>query len=108
MKFCLLNFVLAIACLLAQPSYAQSLSSETPEYSGPTARFDRELDIRRDQENALRVSRARLEEAQRMRQNDLAVERQNTVRLQRVQKEMTRKREESLHANQIYILKTNE
>lgn len=108
MKTRLLNSLLCAAvCLTALPAFAQS-SYETPEFSGPTARFDRELETRRDQDNALRASRARLEEVQRMRKNDLAVERHNTYRAERVQDEMARKREESLRANQRYILQTNE
>lgn len=108
MKSRLLNLpILAIACLLYLPAFAQS-AYDTPEYSGPTARFDRELETRRDQEHALRAGRARLEEAQRMRRNDLAVDRQNVHRAERVQNEMARKREESLHINQRYILQTNE
>ena len=103
-------YSLVCACLTAftPDSIAQISIYETPEYSGPTARFDRELDTRRDQENALRVSRQRLEDVQRIKRNDLAVERQNILRGQRVQNEMTRKRDESLRSNQQYILKTNE
>lgn len=108
MKTRLLNIpLLVLVCAASLPAYAQS-SYETPEFSGPTARFDRELEVRRDQENALRSSRARLEEAQRTRRNDLAVDRRNAHRAERVQDEMARKREESLWINQKYILQTNE
>jgi hypothetical protein len=108
MKTRLLNIsLLALVCMTSLPAHAQN-SYETPEFSGPTARFDRELEVRRDQENALRSSRARLDEAQRMRRNDLAVDRQNAHRAERVQNEMARKREESLRINQRYILQTNE
>ncbi len=106
--FHLLGLILLSAGITAAQAHAQSPAYETPEYSGPTARFDRNLDRYRDQENALRASRERLEAVQRDRRNDLAVDHQNSVRSQRVQEEMARKREESLRANQLYRLRTNE
>ena len=108
MKSRLLNFlILAIVCLISLPAFAQN-SFETPEYSGPSARFDRNLDQYRDNGNALRASRQRLEAIRKDNRNDLAVDRQNAYRAERVQDEMARKREESLRANQRYILQTNE
>lgn len=108
MKHRLVNISLcAFLSLAPVGAFAQS-GYETPEYSGPTARFDREVDRHRDQENALRASRQRLDAIQRDRRNDLAVDRQTERRSLRVQDEMQRKREESLRVNQQHILKTNQ
>jgi hypothetical protein len=56
----------------------------------------------------LRASRQRLRTIQRDDLNDLAVERQNAYRSQRVQDEMTRQREIHQRANERYILETNQ
>jgi hypothetical protein len=101
-------FIFGLLALSSLSVAAQSPSYETPEYSGQSPRFDRGLDNYRDNSNALRASRERLQAIQRDRRNDLAVERQNAVRSMRVQNEMARKREESLRANQQHILKTNQ
>ena len=100
--------VFTFVCLIAQPAAAQNSPYETPEYSGPAARFDRELEADRNRNNALRASRERLQNIQRDRRNDLAVDRQNVYRTERVQNEMARKREESLRLNLQYMLQTNE
>ena len=103
-----LLILMALGVLLPCAALAQDAGYETPEYSGPTARFDRHLDQYRDQESALRTSRDRLQAIQRDRHNDLAVERHNSVRSMRVQDEMQKQREESLRANERYVLKTNQ
>ena len=100
-------YLCAVLSFASFDAFAQS-GHETPEYSGPTARFDREIDRYREQESALRASRQRLDAIQRARRNDLAVDRQNERRSVRVQDEMQRKREEALRVNQQYILEANQ
>jgi hypothetical protein len=108
MKYRLVNLGLcAFLSFVPVGAFAQS-GYETPEYSGPAARLDSGADRYRDQENAVRASRQRLDAIRRDRRNDLAVDRQNERRTLRVQDEMQRKREESLRVNRQYILKTNQ
>lgn len=100
--------VLAVLTILSAPASAQEPLYETPEYSGQSAKFDRSLDRYRDHSGALQASRDRLQAIQRDRRNDLAVDRHNAYRSMRVQNEMTRQREQSRRANEMYRLKTNE
>ena len=99
--------VFAVLTFIPMAAMAQS-SYEVPEYSGQSPKFDSGMDRYRDSNNALRASRQRLQNIQRDHRNDLAVERHNAYRAERVQDGMARKREESLRANQRYILQTNE
>ena len=109
MKFRLvIAAVLAFSIFMPLGAQAQSLSSDTPEYSGQTPRFDRGMDNYRDTSGALRASRQRLQSIQRDHLNDLAVERHNATRTMRVQDEMQRQREQHLRANERYILETNQ
>lgn len=101
------TIAVGLIVLSAMPAWAQ-VSQNVPEYSGPTARFDRELENYREQGNALRASRARIDAVQRDRRNDLAVDRYNAQRSERVQSEMQRQRTDSLRANQRAVLRTNE
>ena len=88
-------FVLTVACGGLGAS-AQNIEFGTPQYSGQTPQFDRGLDVYRDNGHAARrAAEQRLQAIHRDRRDDLAVDRQNTLRSRRVQDEMARKREES-------------
>jgi hypothetical protein len=100
--------VSAFTALMPPVAMAQNSSFETPQYAGQTPGFDRGMDNYRDMNDALRASRQRLRTIQRDDLNDLAVERQNAYRSQRVQDEMTRQREIHQRANERYILETNQ
>lgn len=90
-------FVLILA-IAGSGARAQNIEFGTPQYSGQTPQFDRGLDIYRDNGHARRAAEQRLQAIQRDRRDDLAVDRQNTLRSRRVRDEMARKREESRRA----------
>ena len=102
MKYLVLTAVLSIGFSLsaiAEPSY------QTPEYSGPSAKLDRGFDGYRDNSNT-RMDRALADrDLQRMRANDRAFDAQTQRRWQNTQNEMDRRREETIRANERYILR---
>lgn len=87
-----------LAVAAANGATAQSLSYDTPQYSGQTARFDRGMDYYRDHGNARRAAEQRLHAIQRDRRNDLAVDRHTNWRNLQVRREMERQREDALRA----------
>lgn len=99
MKTTFLAAVLFLS-LTSADTWAQ-MSYETPQYSGPGARIEhgmnRDGNPRPVQSDPRAVSR-----------NDRAFDVQSAIRHQKVTREMDMRRDETIRANQRYILKMNE
>lgn len=91
--------LIAALLLIAAPAMAGSNSYETPEYSGQTPKFDKELDRYRDTDSAIRASKRRLYNIRRDQINDTGTDNLAVMRAKKTQEEMLRRREEAIRAN---------
>ncbi len=87
---------------------AQNTSYETPEYSGPTAKFDNEFDRYRDYRQEQRQLQSLQDEAYKSRLNDTGVDSRIEGRNSQIQQEMKRKQHEAIRASREHILKMNQ
>lgn len=102
MKHLIFMAALFIGCIA--PAYADS-HYQTPEYSGPSAKFDRDFDAYRDDRN-IRMNRALTDrDMERMRTNDRAFDVETQRRWHNTQNEMDRRRDDIIRGNQEYILR---
>lgn len=90
----------ALSLLNAVPAFAQS-SYVTPEYSGPSARIEHGMN-RNGSPKPVQSERGAVY------YNDGAFEAEAAARHEHITREMDMRREETIRANQRYILKTNE
>lgn len=93
-------FAALILSGISFPAMAQ-ISYETPEYSGPNARIEHGMNRNGNPQPGRSGPGA-------LRYNDRAYEAESATRHDKITREMDMRRDETIRANQSYILRTNE